>query len=139
MPAASCCDDGSLPSFFVFVVFSVFFLIHTEGSAVEMWESRGLCEISKSLWEALLAFHRDGISIAVVVVARRLALNPGGCGTLADLPFVVPGASYAVVVDRPRHRRAHRRRLGSRGPWARARPDDFGAGAGGFGRERSVR
>jgi hypothetical protein len=30
-----------------------------------MWESRVLCEISKSLWKPLLGFHRDDISIAV--------------------------------------------------------------------------
>jgi hypothetical protein len=29
-----------------------------------MWESRVLCEISKSLWESFCDFHRDGISIA---------------------------------------------------------------------------
>jgi hypothetical protein len=29
-----------------------------------MWESRVRCEISKSLWTALFAIHRDVISIA---------------------------------------------------------------------------
>ena len=104
-----------------------------------MWESRVLCEISKSLWEALFAFHRDGISIAVFVVARRLAPNPGGCCALAGLAIVVPGASYAVVGGRPSHRIAHRRRFGTNGPGARPRGEDFGGGVDGTGRERSVR
>ena len=44
-----------------------------------MWESRVLCEISKSLWEALFAFHRDGISTAVFVVAKNaIEFNSGG-------------------------------------------------------------
>src|SRR5713101_4224983 len=33
-----------------------------------MWESRVLCEISKSLWKPFCGFHRDVISIAVFVV-----------------------------------------------------------------------
>jgi hypothetical protein len=37
---------------------------------VGMWESRVVCEISKSLWEPLLGFHRDGISIAVFSVSH---------------------------------------------------------------------
>jgi hypothetical protein len=37
-----------------------------------MWESRVLCEISKSLWEPLFGFHRDAISIAVFAGARRI-------------------------------------------------------------------
>src|ERR1700694_2192505 len=36
-----------------------------------MWESRVRCEISKSLWEPVFGFHRDGISIAVFTVAPR--------------------------------------------------------------------
>jgi hypothetical protein len=38
------------------------------GSAVGMWESRVLGEISKSLWKPFCGFHRDVISIAVFVV-----------------------------------------------------------------------
>ncbi len=34
-----------------------------------MWESRVLCEISKSLWKPVCGFHRDGISTAVFTVA----------------------------------------------------------------------
>src|SRR5713226_3982559 len=33
-----------------------------------MWESRVLCEISKSLWKPFCGFHRDVISTAVFVV-----------------------------------------------------------------------
>ena len=63
-----------------------------------MWESRALREISKSLWKPVCGFHGDVISIAVFAVARcdpRPMLR--GCWTLAGLPFVVPGASCAVV------------------------------------------
>jgi len=64
-----------------------------------MWESRVRCEISKSLWEALFAFHRDGISTAVFAFAKNAPeLKSGGCCTLAGLPIVVPGASYAVIL-----------------------------------------
>src|SRR6516164_7564564 len=73
-----------------------------------MWESRVLCEISTSLWEPLFGFHRDAISTAIFVVARHARdRNSGGCCTPAGLPIVVPGASYAVVVDRSRCRIAH--------------------------------
>ena len=34
-----------------------------------MWESRVLCEISKSLWKPVCGFHRDDISTAVFKVA----------------------------------------------------------------------
>ena len=34
-----------------------------------MWESRVLCEISKSLWKPVCDFHGDGISTAVFTVA----------------------------------------------------------------------
>lgn len=64
-----------------------------------MWESRVLCEISKSLWKPFCGFHRDVISTAVVVSARHRA-NEGGCCTLAGLSVVAPGAFYAVVLDR---------------------------------------
>jgi hypothetical protein len=62
-----------------------------------MWESRALCEISKALWKPFLGFHRDVISTAapIVHVIGRL----GGYWTLAAMPIVVPGASYAVVCD----------------------------------------
>jgi len=33
-----------------------------------MWESRVLCEISKSLWKPFCGFHSDVISTAVFVV-----------------------------------------------------------------------
>ena len=36
-----------------------------------MWESRVVCEISKSLWKPFVGFHRDDISIAVFADARR--------------------------------------------------------------------
>ena len=103
-----------------------------------MWESRVLCEISKSLWKPFLGFHRDVISTAVFAFAVSEA-DMGGCCTLAGPPIVVPGASYAVVSDQPNDRIAHRRRFGSKGPAARPRRDGFGGGAGGDGRERSVR
>ena len=55
------------------VVGSPFFSLvnHTTDRLVGMWESRVLCEISKSLWKPLFGFHRDGISTAVFVVAFR--------------------------------------------------------------------
>ena len=34
-----------------------------------MWESRVLCEISKSLWKSVCDFHESGISTAVFTVA----------------------------------------------------------------------
>jgi hypothetical protein len=34
-----------------------------------MWESRVLCEISKSLWKPFCGFHRDVISTAIFDVA----------------------------------------------------------------------
>lgn len=37
---------------------------------VEMWESRVLSEISKSLWKPFYGFHRDVISTAVFAVTR---------------------------------------------------------------------
>ena len=43
-------------------------LCHT--SAVGMWESRDLGEISKSLWKPFCGFHGDVISIAVFAVVR---------------------------------------------------------------------
>ena len=107
-----------------------------------MWESRVLCEISKSLWKPFLGFHRDGISIAVFVVAVCGA-EIQGCWTLAALPIVAPGASYAAVSEPASHLRVsaadHRRRFGIKGPGARFCRDDFGAGADGVDRERSVR
>ena len=51
---------------------------------MEMWESRVLCEISKSLWEPLLDFHRDAISTAVFVGARDA--RAGIRGMLYPLP-----------------------------------------------------
>ncbi len=109
-----------------------------------MWESRALCEISKSLWEALFAFHRDVISTAVFAFAKHaLELKAGGCWTLAGLPITVPVASDAVVFDRRRSLIAHepdfRRRRGTKGPGARPRREDRGPDAGGVGRDRSVR
>ena len=53
---------------------------------VGMWESRGLCEISKSLWKPFLGFHRDAISTAVLVRGPCETGNPGVLdpGRLAD-------------------------------------------------------
>ena len=109
-----------------------------------MWESRVLCEISKFLWEPLFGFHRNGISTAVFVVDDALRTrSKGGCYTLAGWPIVVSSASYAVVSEPaspPIESAAdHGRRLGTKGPGARPRRDDFGIGAAGVGRERSVR
>src|SRR6516225_7058446 len=64
-------------------VFVFSFLRKRRCLAVGMWESRVLCEISKSLWEPLLGFHRDAISTAIFVVARHARdRNSGGCCTL---------------------------------------------------------
>ena len=110
---------------------------------MEMWESRVLGEISKSLWEPLFGFHRDVISIAVFVVAPVRETEIRGCCPLTDVPIAVPGASYAVVDDGSRcqnySRADHRRRFGINGPGARRRPGGGGTGAGSVGRERSVR
>src|SRR5215218_2955211 len=64
---------------------------------VGMWESRVRCEISKSLWEPLFGFHRDGISTAVCAVVV-LAREFGGCSALDGQPLVAPGAPCAVVL-----------------------------------------
>ena len=64
-----------------------------------MWESRVLCEISKSLWKPFCGFHRDVISTAVIGAAHNRAAERGCC-TLTGLPFVAPGVSYAVAFDR---------------------------------------
>ena len=63
---------GTHPPCDLFSLSFVFFLLHME-SAVGMWESRVLGEISKSLWKPLCGFHRDVISIAVFAVARDRA------------------------------------------------------------------
>jgi hypothetical protein len=62
---------------------------------VGMWESRVLGEISKSLWEPFLGFHRDGISTAVFAAA---VIEHGceGATPLVGSPIVHPGACYAV-------------------------------------------
>ena len=70
-----------------------------------MWESRVVCEISKSLWKPFLGFHRDVISIAVFSFYQRPEFR--GCCTLVGLPVVVPGASYAVVFDQASRPIAH--------------------------------
>ena len=80
-----------------------------EESAVGMWESRGLCEISKLLWKSFCDFHRSAISIVVclfVITSFRPAM--GGCWTLAPLAIVVPTASYAVGSESDRSLRAER-------------------------------
>ena len=46
-------------------VSGLFFPHKRKDRLVGMWESRVLCEISKSLWEPFWGFHRDGISTAV--------------------------------------------------------------------------
>ena len=48
------------------------FLSQREMIGVGMWESRVLGEIPKSLWEPLLGFQRDVISIAVFTVVPVL-------------------------------------------------------------------
>jgi hypothetical protein len=112
-----------------------------------MWESRVLCEISKSLWEALFAFHRDGISTAVFAFGIRKEL-PGA--HIRGMLYPCRPAdrrswrSYAVVFAMASHpivtRGDQRRRLGSTGPGVRDRRDARGGGAeGAVGRERSVR
>ena len=87
-----------------------------------MWESRVLCEMSKSLWEALFAFHRDDIVIAVFVVARRVQAPRGGSPqpvlrlSLRAPPTVIP---ELVSYSRARHLATdHRRRLDTKGPGA---------------------
>jgi len=62
-----------------------------------MWESRVVCEISKSLWKPFLGFHRDVISTAVWSV-RVSAPGIQGCCTPVGSSIIVPGASYAAVV-----------------------------------------
>ena len=51
-----------------------------------MWESRVLCEISKSLWKPFCGFHRDVISTVVfvvfVVVVVADAIEAGSQGRL---------------------------------------------------------
>ena len=67
-----------------------------------MWESRGLCEISKSLWKPVCGFHGDVISTAVLtVVAHHHQPQQGDACTLAGWPIVVPGAADAVVFEPP--------------------------------------
>jgi hypothetical protein len=65
---------------------------------VGMWKSRVRCEISKRLWKSFCDFQSRVMSTAVPqsFSTRR----KGGCYTLAGLPIVVPGASYAVVSSR---------------------------------------
>jgi len=55
------------------VVGSPFFSLvnRTTDRLVGMWESRVLCEISKSLWEPFCGFHGDAISTAVFAVTRE--------------------------------------------------------------------
>ena len=45
----------------------------TTDRLVGMWESRVLCEISKSLWKPFRGFHGDAISTAVFGVSRDRA------------------------------------------------------------------
>ena len=45
----------------------------TTDRLVGMWESRVLCEISKSLWKPFCGFHGDAISTAVFGVSRDRA------------------------------------------------------------------
>jgi hypothetical protein len=65
-----------------------------------MWESRVLSEISKSLWKPLCGFHSDVISRVVFEVPEVIETTLRGCSTLAGVPIVVPGASYAVGLIR---------------------------------------
>ena len=84
----------------------------------------------------------DSMSIAVFALPSA-APTSSLCWTLVALPIVVPGAS-SVVVSEPASppiepAADHGRRVGTKGPGARPRRDDFGIGAAGVGRERSVR
>lgn len=58
------------------VVGSPFFSLvnRTTDRLVGMWESRVLCEISKSLWKPCCGFHGDAISTAVFAVTE---IEPG--------------------------------------------------------------
>lgn len=78
-----------------------------------MWESRGLCEISKRLWKSFGGFHSRVISMAACVLVTS-ACEKGGWYTLPPLLIVVPTGSYAVVFQprgRVRHHEAAARRL----------------------------
>ena len=62
-----------------------------------MWESRVLCEISKSLWESFCDFHRNAISTATAsrflgyLLSVRLAGAPEQPGVALFLaPVVFP-------------------------------------------------
>jgi hypothetical protein len=59
-----------------------------------MWESRGLCGISKTRWKPFFGFHGDGISIAVGSAGR----DPGMLD-LGPSAIVAPGARDAVGVE----------------------------------------
>ena len=63
------------------VVGSPFFSLvnRTTDRLVGMWESRVLCEISKSLWKPFCGFHGDAISTAVFAVARDRARGELAC------------------------------------------------------------
>ena len=58
-------------------------------SAVEMWESRVLCEISKGRWKWFCDFHGTDISTAVSSVQAKNAVGMGkldrtGCPRTRD-------------------------------------------------------
>ena len=110
---------------------------------MEMWESRVLCEISKSLWKPLLGFHRDVISIAVFAAPRpRSSSNPGEA-----VPLPARRSSFLAPPTRPRLSGlpfsigigSQRRRRGTSGPGRRRRRDESGDGDLIAARDRSVR
>src|SRR5438105_2176112 len=111
-----------------------------------MWESRVLCEISKSLWKPFCGFHRDVISTAVFVVfVVADAIETGIRGRRYPYPVSDRGSWRLLRRRRSRTVRSdrapagHWRRLVTKGPGARRRPGGDGTGAGGVGRERPVR
>ena len=62
-----------------------------------MWESRGLCEISKALWKPFLGFHGDVISTAACPSAIGRSIQ--GVLTLVGVSIVVRGPSSPVELS----------------------------------------
>src|SRR5216683_829803 len=91
-----------------------------------LWESRVVCEISKSLWEPLFGFHRDGISTAVFAVAPHV-LKTGIRGMLYPCRLAdrrswrLLRRRFGSVEVSNRSWVDHRRRFGTKGPGARRR------------------
>ena len=64
-----------------------------------MWESRGLCEISKRLWKSICDFHSRVISTAGCALRDHLLwLRIRGEQALRAETIVDPGAAGAVEV-----------------------------------------